>query len=423
MTPQRCDEGAWPWSLPGEGGALDWLRSLGLQHGDRVALAGLNHAGTAQTLAACMRLGLTVVLLNRRLATAEMRQQLEAAAVRRVLADPAHPVAALTEIAALPADFGAANASGPCLGSLVLFTSGTTGSPKAARLGPESLQAAVAGHVAALRLTESDRWWLPLPLDHVGGAMGVLRALASGCRLILPERFDAAADLTGSTGASVVPTMLARLVDGGRPWPIGLRLLLTGGGPLSPELIARSAALGLAPSETYGLTEMGSMVTLDGLPIPGAQLRLDEGRILVGGTMLFDGYESGGRLTEPAGTWHATGDLGELDARGRLRVHGRLAELIVSGGENVSAPEVEAALESHPAVAEAGVVGLPDPQWGEVVAAALVLRGGCSQAELEAHLANRLAGFKRPRRWLFVQELPRTHTGKLRRNVLKERFA
>jgi o-succinylbenzoate---CoA ligase len=199
--------------------------------------------------------------------------------------------------------------------------------------------------------------------------------------------------------------------------------LLTGGGPLPATLIAHSTALGLAPSETYGLTEMGSMVTLDGRPVPGARLRLDDGRILVGGVMCFDGYESGGQLREPAGEWHATGDLGACDAQGRLHIRGRLAELIVSGGENIAAPEIEAALEAHPAVAEAGVVGLPDAQWGEVVAAALVLRGGCSQAELEAHLATRLAGFKRPRRWLFVTDLPRTHTGKLRRNALKERFA
>lgn len=423
MTPLRSSDGPWPWSLPGEGAALDWLRGLGLRPGQRVALAGLNRPGTAQALAACMRLGLTVVLLNRRLAAAELAQQLASAAPAHVLADPAHPAAALADAAALPADFAGGTASGPCLGGLVLFTSGTTGSPKAARLGPAAVQAAVAGHVAALGLGVADRWWLPLPLDHVGGAMGVLRALASGCSLVLPERFDAGADLAGATGASVVPTMLARMCDGGRPWPPGLRMLLTGGGPLAPALVARSAALGLAPAETYGLTEMGSMVTLDGRPIPGARLRLEDGRILVGGAMRFDGYERGGVLAEPAPDWHPTGDLGELDADGRLRVIGRVAELIVSGGENVAAPEVEAALEAHPAVVEAGVVGLPDPQWGEVVAAAVVLRGACPEAELEAHLAPRLAGFKRPRRWCFVAALPRTHTGKLRRGALRALFA
>lgn len=422
MTPQRSGDGPWPWSLPGEGGALDWLRGLGLAAGDRVALAGLNQAGTAQALGAAMRLGLTVVLLNRRLAATELRRQLAAAAVRRVLADPQHPAAALADAAPLPAGFGAGLASGPCLGSLVLFTSGTTGAAKAARLGAGAVRAAVDAHVAALGLGPADRWWLPLPLDHVGGAMGVLRGLASGCTVALPERFSDDADLSGCTGTSVVPTMLSRLCEQGRPWPAGLRRLLTGGGPLSPALAARSAALGLAPSETYGLTEMGSMTTLDGLPVPGARLRLDDGRILVGGAMRFDGYEVDGRLARPAPEWHATGDLGEFTPDGRLRVIGRLAELIVSGGENVSAPEVEAALETHPAVAEAGVVGLSDPAWGEVVAAAVVVRGAVGADELAAHLAPLLAGFKRPRRWLFTHALPRTHTGKLRRAELRRLF-
>lgn len=423
MTPVRCGDGGWPWSLPGEGGALDWLRGLGLRPGERVALAGLNRPGTAQALGAALRLGLTVVLLNRRLAADELRRQLAAAAVRRLLADAEHPAAALADADALPAGFGAATAAGPCRGALVLFTSGTTGAPKAARLGAAAVRAAVAAHVEALRLSPADRWWLPLPLDHVGGAMGVLRCLAAGCGLILPPRFDAGADLAGATGASVVPTMLARLCERGRPWPAGLRMLLTGGGPLPPALAARSAALGLAPAETYGLTEMGSMAALDGLPVPGARVRADAGRILVAGPMRFDGYEAGGVLAEPAAAWHATGDLGEIAADGRLRIAGRVAELIVSGGENVAAPEVEAALEAHPAVAEAGVVGLPDPEWGEVVAAAVVARGALDAAELEAHLAARLAGFKRPRRWLLVPALPRTHTGKLRRAALRELFA
>lgn len=423
MTPVRCSDGEWPWSLPGEGDAMAWLRGLGLHPGDRVALAGLNRAGTAQALGAALRLGLAVVLLNRRLAADELRRQLTDATVSHVIADAEHPVSGMADITPLPADFGDTTATGPCMGALVLFTSGTTGVPKAARLGTAAVRASIHAHVAALQLSPADRWWLPLPLDHVGGAMGVLRCLAAGCSLVLPPRFAADADLVDITGASLVPTMLARLCDGGRSWPSGLRMLLTGGGPLSPALAARSASLGLAPSETYGLTEMGSMVSLDGLPVPGARIRVADGRILVAGAMRFDGYEVGGVVMEPAAPWHVTGDLGNIGPDGRLRISGRVAELIVSGGENVSAPEVEAALEAHPAVAEAGVVGLADPMWGEVVAAAVVARGGLDAAELEVHLAPILAGFKRPRRWLFVAALPRTHTGKLRRAALRELFA
>jgi O-succinylbenzoic acid--CoA ligase len=427
LVPVRVDAGAWGWSLPGEGAAHDWLAGLGLAPGKRIALAGLNRPTTAVLTAAALRGGLTVVPLNRRLAAGEIAAQCGRAAIDLTIADPAHPAAQAVATTAMPGDFGdKPSAGGPPTGHLVLFTSGTTGQAKAARLGTPALSAAVSAHVAALGLTADDLWALPLPLDHVGGTMGVLRALASGSRVQLHERFDAGDfPLEGVTGASVVPTMLARLVEqrNGQPWPTTLRRLLTGGGPLDLALAARCAALGLAPSETYGLTEMGSMVTLDGHPLPGALVQLDEGRIAVGGAMRFDGYEEDGRLIAPAGAWHATGDLGAFDADGRLRVIGRVAELIVSGGENVAAPEVEGVIATHPAVAEAAVVGVPDATWGEQVAAAVVLRSAVGTAELDAFLATRLAGFKRPRRWLTVPALPRTHTGKLLRHEIRRWFA
>ncbi len=422
MIPSRVGDGPWPWALPGEADAGRWLDGLGLAPGARLALAGLNTPATAQVLAAAVRRDLVVVLLSRRLAAPELADQLARAQVAAVAAAPAHPLAAITRHHALPDAFtGAAGTGGPARGALVLFTSGSTGAAKAVRLGPNALAAAVSAHVAGLGLGPDDRWFLPMPLDHVGGAMPLLRALASGCGLALRARFDPADPLDGCTGASVVPTMLARLCETRRAWPSSLRLLLAGGGPLPEPVAAQAAALGLAPRETYGMTEMGSMATLDGLPVPGAELRIVDGRIQVRGPMLFDGYESDGRLL-PRPAWHATGDLGTW-TEGRLRITGRVAELIVSGGENVSAPEVEAALQTHPAVAEAAVVGLPDRTWGEVVAAAVVRRGGVEESELAAHLATRLAGFKRPRRWLFVDELPRTDAGKLRRHAVRALFA
>jgi O-succinylbenzoic acid--CoA ligase len=246
--------------------------------------------------------------------------------------------------------------------------------------------------------------------------MGTLRALVCGCAVTLES-----APGPDATGASLVPTMLARLVAAGTSPPPHLRTALTGGGPLDPLLAETARRLGWPVRETYGLTEMGSMVTLDGVPVPGARLRLEDGRILVGGAMRCDGYEGDDGL-QPAAEWHVTGDLGEL-IDGRLRVTGRQAELIVSGGENVAAPEVEAALMAHPLVAAVCVVGLPDTAWGECVAAAIVLRGAIDGDELATWLQPRLAGYKRPRRWRFVDALPRTALGKLQRHLVRGLFA
>lgn len=404
--------GGWGW--PGEVAAGEVL--AGLPPGARVALGGLNHPATAQLLAAALRRGLTVIPFNRRLSLPELRRLHLRAHADRTLAHAGHPLAEAVASETLPEAWAGPAASGMLDGALVLFTSGTTGEPRAVRLGAAAIRAALAAHVAALALNRADTWSLPLPLDHVGGIMGTLRALVCGCAVTLE-----AAPGPDATGASLVPTMLARLVAAGTPPPPHLRTALTGGGPLDPPLAEAARRLGWPVRETYGLTEMGSMVTLDGIPVPGARLRLDDGRILVGGAMRCDGYESDDGL-QPAAEWHVTGDLGEL-VDGRLRVTGRQAELIVSGGENVAAPEVEAALMAHPLVAEACVVGLPDAAWGECVAAAVVRRGAIDGEGLDAWLQPRLAGYKRPRRWRFVDALPRTALGKLQRHLVRGLFA
>lgn len=411
MRPLPVD-GGWGW--PGEAAAGEAL--AGLAPGARLALGGLNHPATAQLLAAALRRGLTIIPFNRRLSLPELRRQHARARADRTLAHPGHPLAEAIACRTLPESWDGPATGGALDGALVLFTSGTTGEPRAVRLGAAAIRAALAAHVAALALTAADTWSLPLPLDHVGGIMGTLRALVCGCAVNLES-----APGPDATGASLVPTMLARLVAAGTPPPPHLRSALTGGGPLDPALAEAARRLGWPVRETYGLTEMGSMVTLDGVPVPGARLRLDDGRILVGGTMRCDGYEGDDGL-QPAAEWHATGDLGEL-VDGRLRVIGRVAELIVSGGENVAAPEVEAVLMAHPLVAEACVIGLPDAQWGECVAAAVVLRGALDGEALSAWLQPRLAGYKRPRHWRFVAALPRTALGKLQRHAVRGLFA
>ena len=229
--------------------------------------------------------------------------------------------------------------------------------------------------------------------------------------------------------------MLHRLIHerGNRPWPMSLRCLLTGGGPLAAELIARCTALGLPPSQTYGLTEAASQVcTLlprhavahsgtAGLPLPGMQVRISEGVIEVRGPSLFSGYEEHGIVREPlaSNSWFNTGDLGEQDAHGFLTVHGRRTDLIISGGENIYPAEIEATLERHPSIAEAGVFGIPDAEWGHVVAVVLVAHGDpLKDADFTAWCGVNFANFKRPRHWRWASVLPRTATGKLQRHLL-----
>ncbi len=406
--------GGWAW--PGEAAALAWLSSLGLAAGDRVALGGLNRENTVVVLAAALRAGLTMVPLNRRLTPGELRTLHERARTRLALSDPDHPLASAVPCHLLPPMFsGPAGIGGPLSGSLVLFTSGTTGEPKAVRLHPSALVAAAQAHVAALTLTTVDVWSLPLPLDHVGGIMATLRALLCGCAITLEPTPG-----PDATGTSIVPTMLVRLVAAGTPPPHCLRTALTGGGPLDAALVASARALGWPVHETYGLTEMGSMVTLDGIAVPGAQIHIDDGRVLVDGPMRCAGYEVAGGLDRLDG-WHATGDCGQV-INGRLIITGRVAELIISGGENVAAPEVEAVLLRHPAISEACVVGVSDPQWGEQVAAAIVVRASVTPSELDAWLQSRLAGFKRPRRWLVLPSLPRSSLGKVLRDAVRQSF-
>lgn len=435
----------WPYLLPGVGGALVWLRSQGIERGQRIGLAGLNTPTTAALLQALPLAGVTTVLFNRRLTPDELAEQVTRAHVNRVIADRDHPLARRRTTVAMPASFpdqpvADATPLSDNQPALVLFTSGTSGTAKAARLSWAALKHAADAAVQVLALTPGSTWLGCLPLDHIGGAMVIMRSGRGGGTVMLHDRFDAdevtrAIDAGTVHGLSVVPTMLHRLLATReeRRWPTTMRCLLTGGGPLSADDIARSTALGLAPSQTYGLTETASQVcTLlpdeaaahagsAGRALPGMRVRIEGGVIQVRGPALFSGYETDGSVSEPlpADGWFSTGDLGELDAAGYLTVHGRRSDLILSGGENVYPAEIEAVLARHPQIAEAGVFGVADAEWGQVVAAVLVARGTPpSDAELEAWFAANLAGYKRPRRWRWADELPRTATGKLQRQRL-----
>jgi o-succinylbenzoate---CoA ligase len=300
----------------------------------------------------------------------------------------------------------------------VIFTSGTTGAPKPVALTAANHDASAIASAWNLGVAPGDRWLCCLPPFHVGGLSILHRSAIYGTTAILHDGFDADRVRTSiesgeATIVSLVSTMLHRLVGRGLDrWP-ELRAALVGGGRIPRELVDWARERDFPLLLTYGLTETASQVATGPpgavRPLPGVELRAAEGgELLVRGPMVaVDG-------------WLRTGDRGRLDEAGNLHVEGRLADTIVTGGENVSAAEVEEALAAHPAVAEAAVVGRPDPEWGEAVTAFVVLRAEVADAELIAHCRERIAGYKVPKAVHRVGELPRNAAGKVVRGQLLE---
>ena len=303
----------------------------------------------------------------------------------------------------------------------VMFTSGTTSAPKPVHLSLENWAANAVGSALALGLDLDERWLCVMPLAHVGGLSILLRSTLYGTTVVLHERFDTDAVLgelmdpeRAITLVSLVPTMLARLLDAGLREPPTLRWALLGGGPIPSGLLARAHAAGVPVAPTYGMTEGCSQIATFGLPLHGVELRFEQGEVVVRGPNFAPNVLD-------ADGWLRTGDLGELDDRGRLRIVGRSSDTIVSGGENVAPAEVEAVLLEHPAVADAGVFARPDPEWGEAVVATVVLRDGelVTPEQLRAFTGERLARFKVPKEICFADSLPRTVSGKLLRRELR----
>jgi O-succinylbenzoic acid--CoA ligase len=429
------------------------LAARGAGPGDRVALRLAPGVAFVAALHGALGLGAAVVPIDGRLSDAEQAARCDGA---RVVLDDDDPLAAAL---ASPGAARAAADAPPAADArperdllarfdgdavaTVLHTSGTTAAPKPVELTISNWQWNALGSALALGLDRDERWLCTLPLSHVGGLSILLRSAIYGTTVVLHERFDAgrAAAALGDpaqriTLVSFVATTLQRVLDAGLREPPALRCALIGGGPLAPALAARAAQAGIAAAQTYGMTEACSQLTTSlpgepetaGRPLAGTEVALsEEGEIVVRGETVAPG------ALAPDG-WLHTGDLGAFDDAGRLTVTGRKADTIVSGGENVAPQEVEAVLLAHPAVADAGVHGRPDPEWGEAVHAVVVLRDAAPdasasranaadpaalEAELRAHVAARLARFKVPKRIAFADALPRTASGKLLRRQLR----
>jgi O-succinylbenzoic acid--CoA ligase len=300
--------------------------------------------------------------------------------------------------------------------ALVMATSGTTGEPKGVVLTHDAIFASARATSARIAVDPTrDRWWACLPLAHIGGLAVVLRAQAMGvgCEVggFSAEAASGALE-RGATLTSLVPTALRRLDTEAVS---AFRCIVLGG---------QAPPSGLPPNvlTTYGMTETGSGVVYDGIPLDGVEVALSESsEILLRGPMLLRCYRDG-RDPKTHDGWFATGDAGSFGPDGRLSVHGRIEDLVITGGENVWPGAVEPLVERHPAVLEAAVAGRPDPEWGERVTAFLVVSGEVEAAallgEIRDLVRDELAGYAAPREIVLVDELPRTPLGKVRREAL-----
>lgn len=398
------------------------LAGLGVERGDRVAVVLQPQRDYVAILHGLMKLGAVAVPLDPALAKGEREARVAGSDARLVIDDAAQVAAAA--VADRPLDDHLDLESIHC----VIHTSGSGGQAKPVELSYANHFWSAIGGGSRIGTMPGDRWLCCLGLHHIAGLAIVLRCSIFGMGMVL-TRFDPAAIRTlvateQVTLASLVGTTLARLLDAGAELD-RLRCALLGGGPVASGVIEQALAAGVPIAPTYGLTEAASQVTTlppgdvrakpgsAGTPILGVELRTEQGSIMVKGPSVARGEVD-------ADGWLRTGDLGRIDEDGHLYVLGRADDVIVTGGENVSPEEVEQVLAAHPAVADAGVTGVEDPEWQQAVAASVVLREGenVSASELRAFCRERLAGFKVPKQIQFVERLPRNAQGKLVRSRL-----
>jgi fatty-acyl-CoA synthase len=455
-----------------------WRRELGLEKGDRCAILAENRREYLEAFFACGKTGVILVPLNTRLAARELTQILEDSGARALMYSDASAgvaaelrgVAALERLVALDdptndgdLDYGRLPATYPDLPPAacapddihcLLYTSGTTGKPKGVMV-PQR-QIAWNGYNTAInwQLRADDVSPVFVPLFHAGGLGAFLvPILTAGGTIVLHDRFDPAEVLSTiererCTVVLGVPTIFKMLLETPELERTSLehvRWFISGGAPLPVELVEAYHARGVVLRQGYGLTEVGpncfAMSSSEALSkrgsigrplmFAGASVRGPEGRELppgeVGELWLRGPHVSLGYWHNPDATravydaegWFHTGDLARRDAEGFFYISGRAKDMFISGGENVYPVEVENALLQHPHVRDAAVIGVPDPKWGEVGIAFLEGNGvRVAGEDLTAFLEKRLARYKIPRRFLFVESLPRTAYGKVKKGDL-----
>jgi len=461
------------------------LARLGVGTGDRVAVLCQNGAHLVTLIHALMKRGAVLVPFNVRLSVSELAWQVQDVKPHLFFYDAAHERKAagllerfsdlkavqleqVLEGRPLLCQTGHRDHSGArhseCESHIlehldrnqvhcIIYTSGTTGKPKGAMLTYGNHWWSAIGSALNLGNLPDDRWLACVPLFHVSGLSILMRSVILGIPMVLlpgfdPDEVNRVIEEEKVTIISVVSNMLRRMLEaqGNRPYPSHLRCVLLGGGPAPRTLLEACAERGIPVVQTYGMTETASqVVTLPphealrklgsaGKPLFPVELRIasdgeetapgEVGEILIRGPNVTAGYF--GRPEETAKAirdgWLHTGDLGYLDDEGFLYVLDRRHDLIISGGENVYPAEVEAVLSAHPHIVEAGVVGVPDEQWGQVPVAVVRVRDGVELDEqaVIAFCRERLASYKVPRKICRTEQLPYNASGKLVRHQLRQ---
>jgi O-succinylbenzoic acid--CoA ligase len=410
--------------------AIAALRELGVTSGQRVALAPDVGVDSAVWVYALFELGCPAVLLHPHLTERERTAVLSDAEAVHVISEQA-PAAREGQPAVDPVADDRTLA--------IVYTSGTRGTPRGARLSRRAFVASEAAHASNLGWRPTDRWLLGMPPAHVGGLSILTRCLiARRCVVLAPGPFDPVETIRimerdRVTLLSVVPTMLHRLLACDPPWkPTSeLRAVLVGGAAFPDALRQQASERGIPALGTYGCTEACSQVATQtlaqagqpgcGAPLRGIEVRIGAGEIQVRGETIMDGYVGEDRPTGPwtADGWLRTGDLGSFASDGQLLVDGRLDDLIVTGGENVAPREVEAWLETVPGIVSACVFAVPDEEWGQQVVAAIVTDASAHDFDvLRARMNEELAAHKRPKQLAVLDALPLNRSGKVDREAV-----
>ena len=425
------------------------LRRRGIKPGDRVGIYAANSLDWVLGYLGVQRAGACAVMMNPDYHSAEAEHILRDSEPAAVIADGARrEIVEKLGFKSLPVEELPYDEEPPMppltseSPAAILYTSGTTGRPKGAVIDHGAFLSQGRGAVEVWHWTKDDVLVHALPLFHLHGlGMGLHGTLlVGGSAVLIPFSPEAVVhELThGGTMFFGVPSMYQRLCAWLEEHPTDLshvRVFVSGSAPLPPALFERcTRLLGQPPVERYGITEGGIVVTNPydgvrrpgrvGFPFPGVEVKLgDQGEVLLKGGQVFQGYWRNPKATEEAFTpdgWFKTGDVGEIDEEGSLAIRGRLKELIISGGFNVYPREVELVLETHPAVGEVAVAGVPSEAWGEEVTAYVVARAGATpdQAEIIAFARERLATYKCPRRVVVLEKLPRNAMGKVEKSKL-----
>jgi acyl-CoA synthetase (AMP-forming)/AMP-acid ligase II len=451
------------------GGLAAALARHGFKRGDRLAILLPNGPEYVELVYACSWLGVIAVPLNTRLSSAEIERILEDAAPRGLIRHSSLPVPAHTlslEVVLdqtefeIDSDFGVPVLYDPDAILALIYTSGTTGRPKGVMVTHADVLANVHHFNYWMRYEERSVFLHAAPMFHIADFPAMFAAPAFGVRQAAIPKFSAqnfceTVERERVSCTVLVPTMINLLTQSPETWKhdlSSLKVLAYGGSPMGPELIRRTKeTLPQAQLiQVYGLSETGFLTGLEGhehtgdrllscgRPCPGIDLQVMDasgkeleagrpGELVARGANVMRGYwNNPGETTNVfRDGFFRTGDVGYQDAEGYFYILDRMKDMIVTGGENVYSGEVEAVIYQHPAVLEAAVFGIPDPQWGELVTACVVLkpRMTLSADDLTVHCRRVLASYKIPRRIEFYdRELPKSGSGKVLKRVLRQQF-